>query len=71
MKTIDKIVRLILGWIGGIFEIPRLIIKYALGLIWTTYMLIRGRDFRLVFSKLNAGMIDEIKWVFDEFKFYM
>jgi hypothetical protein len=70
MKTIDKIVRLILGFVGTTFEIPRLIIKYVLGLIWTAYMLVRGKDFKLVFSKLNSGMIGEIKWVLDEFKFY-
>ncbi len=67
----DKTIRAILGWIGAIFEIPRLIIKYILGLIWTAYMAIRGKDFKLVFSKLNAGMVGEIKWVLDEFKFYM
>ena len=70
MKTIDKIVRLILGLIGTVFEIPRLIIKYMLGLVWTVYVLVRGKDFKLVFSKLNAGMIDEISWVLDEFKFF-
>lgn len=71
MKTVDNLVRSILGYIGTIFEIPRLIIKYVIGLIWTAYMFVRGKDFKLVFSKLNTGMIDEIKWVLDEFKFFV
>lgn len=71
MKTVDKIVRSTLGFIGTLFEIPRLMLKYILGLIWTMYMFIRRRNFKLVFSKLNSGMIDEIKWVLNEFKFFM
>lgn len=71
MKSMDKIVRLILGWIGAVLEIPRLIIQYMLGLIWVLYMLVRKKDFKLVFAKLNSGMNNEIKWVLDEFKFYM
>ena len=67
----DKIVRAILGFTGAIFEIPRLIIQYVLGLIWTAYMAIRGKNFKLVFRKLNAGTRIEIEWVLDEFKFYM
>lgn len=70
MKTIDKLVRLVLGWIGATLDIPTLIVKYVLGLIWTVYMLIRGKNFKVVFSKLNAGTIDNIKWLKDEFKFY-
>lgn len=70
MESMDKIVRLILGFAGNVFEIPRLVIKYVLGLIWTAYMLVRRKNFKLVFSKLNEAMIDEIKWVLDEFKFY-
>ena len=70
MKTIDKLVRLVLGWSGALLDIPTLMIKYVFGLIWTAYMLIRGKDFKKVFSKLNAGTIDNIKWLRDEFKFY-
>ena len=71
IRTIDKIVRAMLGFTGTLFEIPRLIIKYILGLIWTVYSIIRGRDFKKVFSHLNKGIISEIKWVIDEFKFYI
>lgn len=71
MNAMDHIVRLILGFIGTTFEIPRLVIKYVLGLIWTAYMFVRRRDFETIFSKLNDGMIDEIRWVLDEFKFFM
>lgn len=67
----DKIIRAILGFIGTTFEIPRLTIKYILGLIWTGYMAIRGKNFKLVFSKLNTGMVSEIKWVLDEFRYYI
>lgn len=70
MKTIDKLVRLVLGWAGAILDIPALMIKYVFGLIWTAYMLIRGRDFKKVFSKLNSGTLDNVKWLIDEFKFY-
>jgi hypothetical protein len=69
-KTIDKIVRTTLGFVGTATEIPRLVIKYGLGLCWTGYTAIRGKDFKVVFSKLNSGMANEIKWVLDEFKFY-
>lgn len=71
VKNTDKIVRLTLGWIGAVLEIPRLIIQYMLGLIWTLYMLVRKKNFKLVFTKLNSSTINEIKWVLDEFKFYM
>ena len=67
----DRIIRAVLGFTGTLFEIPRLIIKYTLGLIWTAYMGIRGKNVKAVFSKLNAGMAGEIKWVRDEFKFYI
>lgn len=66
----DKIVWTMLGTIGSIFEIPRLVIRYTLGLVWTAYMAIRGKNFRKVFSKLNNNLIDDIKWVLDEFKYY-
>lgn len=71
MKTIDKIVRSTLGFVGALFEIPRLVMQYVLGLMWTVYVFVRGKDFKLVFSKLNAGLIDDIKWVLDEFNFYV
>ena len=71
IRTIDKIVRAILGFTGTLFEIPRLIIRYILGLIWTAYSIIRCRDFKKAFSYLNKSMIGEIKWVIDDFKFYI
>ena len=69
IRTIDKIVRGILGWIGAIFEIPRLIVQYTLGLIWTAYSMIRGKDFKKVFARLNEGAAKEVKWIVDEFRF--
>lgn len=71
IRTIDKIVRGILGYIGVIIDIPNLIIRYALGLIWVAYSIIRGKNFKLVFSNLNKNTIKEIKWYIDELKFYM
>ena len=67
----DKIVHTILGIIGATFEIPRLIVRYGLGLTWTGYMAIRGKDAKIVFSKLNTAMVDDIRWVLDEFKFFL
>lgn len=70
IRTIDKIVRGILGFIGTVIEIPILIVRYMLGLIWVVYSIIRNRKFKMVFSSLNKNMIQEIKWLIDEFKFY-
>ena len=71
MKNVDKIFRATLGFIGTTFDIPVLIVKYILGLIWTAYMFIRGKNAKNVFSKLNSGIAKETKWIIDEFKFYL
>ena len=70
IRTIDKIVRGILVFIGTVIEIPILIVRYILGLIWVVYSIIRNRKFKMVFSSLNKGTMREIKWLIDEFKFY-
>jgi hypothetical protein len=71
IRTIDKIVRAILGFIGAIIEIPILIIKYALGLIWVAYSIVRRKNFRKVLGSLNKNTIGEVEWLIDEFKFYI
>lgn len=71
VRTIDMIVRAILGFTGTLCEIPRLVIRYMLGLIWAVYLTIRGRGFKRAFSRLNKGLSDEIKWLVTEFKCYI
>ncbi len=70
MNKIDKIIRLVLGWIGGLFDICTFIIKYILGLIWSLYRFIRGHKFKS-FSYLNKNAISELEWIADEFKHYL
>ena len=68
----DKFVRGVLGWIGTIlFDIPRFIGKYMLGLIWTGYNVIRRKDFKKTFVVLNCHAKNEIKWIVDEFIHYL
>lgn len=71
MKKIDKIFRGILGWIGGMFDIITFIVKYILGLIWTVYNFIRGKNAKKIFSKLNDNSTSELLWIIDEFKHYL
>lgn len=66
MKTTDKIVRGVLGCVGVSFDILTFGAKYGLGLIWTGYNALRGKDYKRIFHKLNKGSTNEFKWIRDE-----
>jgi hypothetical protein len=69
IRTIDKIVKFVLAFVGMIIEFPVLAMKYILGLIWVAYTFIRGRNFKVVFSRLNKGVIKDVEWLIGDFKF--
>lgn len=71
MDKFDKIIRLILGWIGELFDVLRFIIQYILGLIWILYSCIRGKNYKKRFAGLNENAKKEIKWILHEFIYYL
>jgi hypothetical protein len=66
MNKADKIVRGTLGCVGLSFDILTFGVKYGLGLIWTGYNALRGKNYKLIFRKLNQGSANEFKWIKDE-----
>ena len=71
MKKFDKIIRLFIAIIGESFDLLAVIAKYILGLLWTGYSAIRGKNFKKVFNHLNHCAGEDIKWILDEVRFYI
>lgn len=71
MKKFDKFIRLLLAIFGESFDLLAVIVKYILGLLWTGYSAIRGKNFKKVFDHLNYHASEDLKWIFDEIRFYI
>ena len=71
MGLFDKILWVVLGWIGTLAELVRFLMQYTIGLVWVLYSAVRGQNYKKRFTNINRNAIEELKWIFNEFIYFI
>lgn len=68
----DRIVKSLILLMIMLMEVSLLLATYVLGVVYLTYMSIRGkREFKKTFKELSKDLIDDLKNVLNEQKDFM